>query len=272
RIVVDYRKCNEALTPIALPAPNQEKIFHNLKGKKLYFGSDLSLAYNLAKLDKQTQRLLAVVTHAGVYLPTRLTLGPSPAPGWFQAQTEAAFGHLSEVFIDDIGFGEDGLDVFIHRMIGVFEACESSGARLSLTKTFIGADKIEVLGHIVDEQGMHPSPAKFELQNVAAPLKDYELKKRPFAEFHSDEAAIAAFEALKKVVSRNAVLIKPDYDAANTWRRPFEVFTDASQHRFAWAICQRTATGQLRVWKCSTHSFDKTQKQWSTLERELYAI
>ena len=302
RIVVDYRKCNEALCPVALPSPNQEKIFHNLKGKKMYFGSDLSLAYNLAKLDTQTRRLLSVVTHSGVYLPTRLTLGPSPAPGWFQAQTEAAFGDIAEVFIDDIGFGEDDLDVFIERMEKVFRACESSGARLSLTKTFIGDNKIEVLGHIVDAEGMHPNPSKLfqiknwpvptnredlvsfvhvvrylqcytsELQNVAAPLKAYELKEKPFSEFSSDAEALAAFEALKTVVSDKAVLTRPDYDAANTWQRPFEVFTDASQHRYAWAICQRNACGHLRVWKCATHTFDKTQKQWSTLERELYAI
>ncbi|CAD7975008.1 unnamed protein product, partial [Amoebophrya sp. A25] len=191
-------------------------------------------------------------------------------------------------FIDDIGYGENSMEEFTSRLERVFQCCEKSGARLSLTTTFIA--------------GTHPSPAKLfqiqnwplptnkedltsfvhvvrylqcytsELQNVAAPLKEYELKKRPFSEFASDERAVAAFQALKDVASKSATLIKPNYEAANTWQRPFEAFTDASQYRYAWAICQRTAEGKLRVWKCSTHSFDKTQRQRSTLERELFAI
>eukprot|EP00392_Amoebophrya_sp_AT5.2_P016285 g16545.t1 len=187
RIVIDYRAANEVLLPVPLPSPDATAIYEQLKGHKMYFCSDLSLAYNLG-------------------------IAEWPLPK-----------------------SKDDLVSFVAlvRYLNLFTT---------------------------------------EIQNVAAPLKQYELGKVGMQKFLEDEAAVAAFENLKTVVTSKAVLVAPDYDAAASLERPFEVFTDASLHRYAWAICQRNKEGQLRIWKCSSHSFDSTQQKWSTLERELFAI
>jgi len=303
RIVIDYRAVNKALYPVPLPSPNADAIYDASKGYRFYFASDLSLAYNLVKLGEETQRLLAVCTKTGIYFPTRLPLGPSPAPGYFQDVIQRIFGDITTVFIDDIGFGEDEEEAFLERLGQVFEKCQSSGARLSVKKTHIGVPSIECLGHVVSSEGLSPCPKKLfqirswplpqtkeelnsfvcvvrylglftsVLPDVAARLKPYELGKVPFADFARDDQAPEAFHALKALISDEAVPTEPDFGrAANYSDRPFEVFTDASLHRYAWAICQRNDDGSLRIWKRHSKTFQEARQRWSALERELFAI
>ena len=279
-----------------------------MQGHKLLFASDLSLAYNLAELDLHTQRLLAVTTRDGVYFPTRLPLGPSPAPAWFQNEIETIFRPagsepLCTVFIDDIAFGESEEDAFLMHLEKVLQRCIEANAKLSVRKTSLVARQIEVLGHVMTQEGLSPSLGKLkqiqewplpknkedlqsficlvrylglfttQLQEVAEPLKEYELGRRPFSGFLGDAEALQAFEGLKTDVSANARLVRPDYEAAGSFtKRPFEVFCDASQVRIAWAIAQRNEAGQLRIIKCASHTLNSAERNWSTLERELYAI
>ena len=303
RIVVDYRAVNKALLPVPLPSPSAQQVFDELKGHRLYFQSDLSLAYNLVELERETSRLLAVCTRSGVFLPTRLPLGPAPAPGYFQDAIQRIFGDVCSVFMDDIAFGTSDEGDFLKQFRAVLEKCRESGARLSLRKTFLAGSFIDCLGHRVDKEGMHPSPDKLfqiskwpvpqtreelvsficvvrylgcyttELPHAVAPLKDYELGKKSFDFFSQDDAALSAFFALKQAISEHACLSRPDFEAARNYSdRPFEIFTDASTVRYAWAICQRDASGRLRVLRCQSKTFSGPMSRWSTLERELFAI
>ena len=114
RMVVDYREFNDQCKNQVYRMPDAVKIQNSLtRGNPKYFVSaDLAMGYNQADLEEETRRYLAIITECGVYLPTKLPLGPKWAPAWFQSQTDLAFSHLRDslgvefcnVFIGDLCF------------------------------------------------------------------------------------------------------------------------------------------------------------------------
>ena len=64
--------------------PLPEDLMRRLDGTHYFSKVDLADAYNQIKLEPQSQRRIALSTHRGVLLQTRLPFGISSATGYFQ--------------------------------------------------------------------------------------------------------------------------------------------------------------------------------------------
>ena len=75
-----------------------------LSGGYYFTKIDLADAYNQVKLSPESQRRLALSTHRGVLLQTRLPFGISSAPGYFQEIMDRLTCDLQgvAVYLDDI--------------------------------------------------------------------------------------------------------------------------------------------------------------------------
>ena len=85
RICGDFRSTiNPVLENNSYPLPNPNNIFAQLNGGKKYSCLDMSSAYLQLKLDSESQKLLTINTHRGLFRYHRLVFGLSVSPLIFQ--------------------------------------------------------------------------------------------------------------------------------------------------------------------------------------------
>ena len=84
RVCGDYSvTVNQQLEPHHHPMPLPEDLMQKLGCGHVFTKIDLANAYNQIMLAPESQRRLALSTHRGVLLQTRLPFGISSAPGYF---------------------------------------------------------------------------------------------------------------------------------------------------------------------------------------------
>lgn len=66
------------------PLPKPQDLFATLSGGKKFTTLDLSQAYLQLTLDEQSQNLVVINTHKGLYKFNRLPFGVASAPAMFQ--------------------------------------------------------------------------------------------------------------------------------------------------------------------------------------------
>ena len=83
--------------------PLPEDLMRKLGGSHYFSKIDLVDAYQI-RLSPESQRRLALSTHKGVLLQTRLPFGITSAPGYFQEIMDKLTGDLEgvAVYLDDI--------------------------------------------------------------------------------------------------------------------------------------------------------------------------
>ncbi|KFD47710.1 hypothetical protein M513_11388 [Trichuris suis] len=105
RVCGDYSvTVNPQLDTHRHPMPLPEDLMRKLSGGYYFTKIDLADAYNQIKLAPESQKRLALSTHRGVLLQTRLPFGISSAPGYFQKIMEQLTSDLRgvAVYLDDI--------------------------------------------------------------------------------------------------------------------------------------------------------------------------
>ncbi|CAD7959018.1 unnamed protein product, partial [Amoebophrya sp. A25] len=182
-MVVDCRAVSKNFKSIAFRMPDALQIFKNLEGGYYFGACGLAMGYDQVEPSERMQRLLTVVGPDGCYYPTRLPLGPSPAPAFFQQQTASAFEDVVDgVFIDDLIYKGKDFDEFLRRSKELFDRCEATGFTLSLRKSVLGKKAVEVLGFNISQKGRTPTPKKVE-----------QLRNWPELESKDDLASLLAF-------------------------------------------------------------------------------
>ena len=105
RLCVDYKDTmNPNLIVDDHPLPTVYELFNSLAEGKRFSKIDLNQAYLQLNLRPQDHEILVLNTHKGLYKPTSLMFGVSPAPAIFQRIMEQILHGIPEVevFIDDI--------------------------------------------------------------------------------------------------------------------------------------------------------------------------
>ena len=105
RICGDYKiTINQASKVESYPLPRVDELFSALSGGKYFTKLDMSQAYLQLPLDKDSQELVTINTHKGLFRYHRLPFGVSSAPAIFQRTIESILQGLKcvSIYIDDI--------------------------------------------------------------------------------------------------------------------------------------------------------------------------
>ena len=106
RLVIDYRKLNNALQDDKFPLPNIEEVIESLAGAKYFSHLDLSQGYYQCELRKEDRHITAFTTNRGQYQMTRLPMGLKVSPSIFSRLMTVAMSGLNMehclVYLDDI--------------------------------------------------------------------------------------------------------------------------------------------------------------------------
>ena len=152
-------------------------------------------------------------------------------------------------------------------------------------------DQIEYLGHVVDKDGLHPSPSKVESLNAAPQPKSIhevqsllgfinyyrkfipnlstivgpieESKRKP--KFEWTRECQSAFEEVKQILTSEAVLVY--YDPS----KDVTLAVDASPHGIG-AVISHMIAGEERPIAYASRTLTKAEQNYSQLEKEALAI
>lgn len=151
RIVINYKKMNEATIGTPKSLPRKDFLLSKLKGQKWFSTLDVKSAYWQLRLHENTKPLTAFTFPPQKHYEwNSLPLGLKQAPGIFQDfmnnQIEG-LEYCCAAYIDDIIiFSDKDRKHHLQQVTKVIQRCKDRGIILSQPKAIIGKDKIDFLG------------------------------------------------------------------------------------------------------------------------------
>lgn len=296
RLCIDYRELNNCSKLMVFPLPNIKATLERLRGKKIFGTFDLRSGYHQLPVHPDSIPLTGFVTPDGHYEFLRLPFGLKSAPAYFQCvMSEILSGLIGiavEVFIDDLIVYAETPEAFLKNLRLVFERFRKHNLRFRASKCKIGCSKVVYLGHVVDGHGISLSEERKQgLLTMKAPsctaqvrsflglanymrafVQNFSILIKPLSRLCSPKISFQwtsveqdAFEQIKAAIVDAPVLHHLDYSKEIILR------TDASSLGVGGVLLQRVGNQEHYVCYLS-RAFNETEKKWSTVEQEGFAI
>ncbi|GFW80444.1 uncharacterized protein K02A2.6 [Trichonephila clavipes] len=180
RLCADYSvTLNPNLIVPQHPLPRLDEIFGSLNGGKQFTKLDFKHAYLQMKVHPDSQKLMTINTHKGLYICKRLMYGLNGAPAIWQRYVDGLFQGMDgvKVFMDDARItGSDEISHFT-ALEEFFKKCREHRLKLNLNKSKFFQNEINFLGHRIDSKGLHKTDEKISaVVNAPVPRNVHEVK------------------------------------------------------------------------------------------------
>ena len=139
--------------------PRVEDLFAALSGGKVFSKLDLSHAYQQIVLEEVSKKFTIINTQKGLFQFERLPLGISSAPAIFQRTIESLLQGLPGVvaYFNNVLVTGKSQQEHLENLTRVLNCLEEAGVTLKRHKCTFAAPSVEYLGHVIDQEGLHPS-------------------------------------------------------------------------------------------------------------------
>ena len=180
RICGDYKvSVNRVLEVDQYPLPSVEDCFAQISGAKVFSKLDLAQAYTQLELDKDSQELLTINTHRGLYRYTRLNYGVASAPAIFQKTMDRILSGIPRIVcrLDDVLIA--ALDDLDHDLIlyEILRRLKKHKIKLNVPKSLFKVPSLIFLAHQLDKDGIRPTDDKVAaMVNAPTPGNQSELR------------------------------------------------------------------------------------------------
>ena len=295
RICVDLKPLNKSVLREVHPMPKVDETLAQLAGARLFSKLDANSGFWQIPLSETSRHLTTFLTPFGRYCFNKLPFGISSAPEHFQKRMSKILQGLEGVVcqVDDVLiFGKDALE-HDERLMKALERIAESGVTLNEAKCKFGQDRIEFLGHVIDQNGISASPEKVaalvemkpptnvtglrrflgmanqlgkfsqQLAELSKPLRDLLSTNNDWIWGPEQDKA---FLAVKEELAKPTTLALYD-PAAST-----KVAADASSFGLGAVLLQQN---QQHMWKpiaFASRSLTQTEHYYATIEKEALAI
>ena len=248
------------------------------------------------ELDPSSKECTAIRTVIGLLQFTRLPQELKSSPGTFQRILNMILGNRKSrdvlAFMDDTSIGTATENKHLKSLAFVLDLLYENGVRLKLSKCEFGVRRAEILGHVVDENGLRPSDKHVEaIRALGESRSGDELMRllglvNYFADFvdHFAEMAAPLYEVLKgtgfsekrrhgkRLVildwkdrwgkpqrmawqELKSELSNPEVLAAPVRGAPKKFMTDASSHGLSGVLLQQNEEGKWQPLSFTTPSY-----------------
>jgi hypothetical protein len=244
--------------------------------------------------------LTAFLCDAGEFEWTRAAFGLKNSGSSFVRMINGVLHpirHFAKVFVDDCAVHSDEWEEHLWHVDKFLQVIKDCGLTLTLKKSEFARPEVKFCGQIVGSgirridpdrmQAIHqlvrPETKKQTRQilglfgwyreylpnfsDLAKPLTDLTGKGKPNRVCWSEREQ-HSFDALKHALLK--AVDQPLYII--DWTIPFNIFTDASDHTIAGALSQTDSFGHERPIAFFSRKLNSTQRAWSTIEKEAYAV
>ncbi|GFT88666.1 retrovirus-related Pol polyprotein from transposon 412 [Trichonephila clavipes] len=294
RLCADYSvTLNPNLIVPQHPLPRLDEIFGSLNGGKQFTKLDFKHAYLQMKVHPDSQKLMTINTHKGLYICKRLMYGLNGAPAIWQRYVDGLFQGMYgvKVFMDDARItGSDEISHFT-ALEEFFKKCREHGLKLNLNKSKFFQNEINFLGHRIDSKGLHKTDEKISaVINAPVPRNVHEVKSflglvNFYGKFCENLATIAnplnnltrknvrflwskdcqvAFEQIKKEICSPKILVH--YDPS----LPLTLASDASPVGIGCVLSHVYPDGSERPIAFASRTLSGSEKNTPKLIRKLF--
>ena len=166
RTVIDSRKRNANTVRDVTPLPDQDQIRTDMAKARYRSKIDLSDAYEQIRVEPADVWKTAFATIAGTLVSHVMQMGDCNAPATFQRLMTHVFrqqiGIFVHVFFDDIFVFSNTIKEHEEHLGTVFKLLREFHLFINKEKCFLYAERIECLGHVIDQAGIHIGSDKMD--------------------------------------------------------------------------------------------------------------
>ncbi|UYV61375.1 hypothetical protein LAZ67_1004650, partial [Cordylochernes scorpioides] len=164
RLCVDLSRLNEHVQREVHPMPVVEHMLGQLGEARLFSKLDANSGFHQIPLSPDCQHLTTFITPFGRYKYCRMPFGVSLAPEYFQKVMSIILQGMDGVmcYLDDILIFASDSKTHDRILRLVLRKLKEAKVTLNKAKCVFGVPRINFLGHILDEDGIRPDPAKIE--------------------------------------------------------------------------------------------------------------
>lgn len=295
RICGDYRALNKDLEIDRYPLPRVDEIFAELQRGDRFSKIDLSNAYMQLRLDQESQKLVTISTHKGLFSYKRLPYGVHSGTSLFQKIIEETLQGLPGVacFLDDILITAPDSETHVNRLREVCKRLSLNGFTVKREKCNFFAEKLEYLGFVIDKVGLHPCGSKVKaiigapvpqnvtqvkafaglvqyygkfvpnLSSIMSPMYNLLRKDVPFV---FDEKCLKAFKQVKELLTTAPILAHYDPQAHAV------LTVDASSAGLGCVLSIIDSEGVERPVSYSSRTLSPAERNYSMIDKEATAI
>ena len=159
RITVNYQKLNNVTEISQIAIPRVDEVLDTLDGGYVLSVFDLFLGFTQLTIHSDTIPLTAFFTPNGLYEWLRMPQGAVGAPAWFVSVMRLVTAGLDTIrmYLDD-AIGSDDCPIHhVATLAAFFARLRLHKLKLSPDKAWIGAARVDFLGHIISADGVRPN-------------------------------------------------------------------------------------------------------------------
>ncbi|GKA75195.1 putative reverse transcriptase domain-containing protein [Tanacetum coccineum] len=292
RMCIDYRELNKLTVKNRYPLPRIDDLFDQLQGSSIYSKIDLRSGYHQLKVREEDISKTAFRTRYGHYefqvMPFGLTNAPAVFMDLMNRVCKPYLDKFVIVFIDDILIYSKNKQEHEEHLKIILELLKKEELYAKFSKCEFWIPKVQFLGHVIDNKGIHVDPAKIEsVKDWASPKTPTEIRQflglagyyRRFIEgfskiakpmtkltqkkvkFEWGDKQEAAFQLLKQKLCSAPILALPEGS------EDFIAYCDASKKGLGAVLMQRE-----KVISYASRQLKIHEKNYTTHDLELGAV
>ncbi|XP_063220109.1 uncharacterized protein K02A2.6-like [Bacillus rossius redtenbacheri] len=296
RICADFKgTVNPRIELTRQPLPGIDDVFASVANGRVFSVLDLSNAYQQLVVGKESQELVTVNTHRGLYRYRRMPFGLSSAPGIFQAVIEQMLQGIPGVvaYLDDILITGGSVEEGLERLEAVLARLQEQGVQVKKQKCHFLKEEVQFLGYVISREGIRPAGdlqeaiKKAPVPTTVTQLKAYlglinfyarfvqgmSGKLKPLYNLLAEGAAWTwdancqqIFEESKEWILQAPVLVPFDP------QKPLIVASDASQYGVGAVLSHRMPDGTERPICFASKTLSKAEQGYCQLQKEALSI
>ena len=164
RMCIDFRKLNEITVKDAYALPFIDELLESVHGATIFSAIDLFSGYHQIPMNPDDIEKTSFTTKFGNYCFKVMPFGLTNAPASFQREMNRILmpliGKCLFVYMDDILVYSPTFEQHLIDLENVFSILRKYNFSINLDKCKFCQHSVEVLGHVLSDQGLQPVPNK----------------------------------------------------------------------------------------------------------------
>ncbi|GJV09451.1 putative reverse transcriptase domain-containing protein [Tanacetum coccineum] len=182
RMCIDYRELNKLTVKNRYPLPRIDDLFDQLQGSSVYSKIDLRSGYHQLRVREEDISKTAFRTRYGHYefqvMPFGLTNAPAVFMDLMNRVCKPYLDKFVIVFIDDILIYSKNKQEHEEHLKIILELLKKEELYAKFSKCEFWIPKVQFLGHVIDNKGIHVDPAKIKsVKDWASPKTPTEIRQ-----------------------------------------------------------------------------------------------
>ncbi len=157
RFCVDYRNLNAGMMRDRWPLPLIDEIFDKLRGSTVFTMLEIFQRYWKIKMHESCKEMRTSICRYGTFQFEAMTFGLKNSGGTFHRMMDNLLANLRTVkcYVKDVFVHSAAMEEHVQYLVKVISLLRKHVLRVRLSKSSFLHPSVQLLGHVIDECGVH---------------------------------------------------------------------------------------------------------------------